>query len=346
MATRPYHNILLIQTGFVGDMVLTTPLIRALRVHAPESRITLVTAPRGAGIIEHNPHLNEVIVYDKKGADRGVGPFLKLSARLRAAKYDLVIAPHRSVRSGLLAWRTGAHRRIGFDHAQCRYFYTDIVPYSRWEGTFIRRKLRLLEPLDIFEENETPELHWSPETEKKIAARLDERKEKLPFAVLAVGSAWATKRWPAERFAEAATQLREHGFDAIAVGGPGDKDAGRIAHEKGGAHDWTGTTSLPEVAALLAKASLFIGNDSGTLHMARATRTPAVALFGPTGPEQFRFDNLVRVLTSDAPCAPCADHGHDECPKGNWICMPGISAERVVEAAEDLGAIKHKGERV
>jgi heptosyltransferase-2 len=332
----PYQNILLIQTGFIGDMVLTTPLIRSLRRHAPGSRITLLHAPRTEEIIRRCPHVDRRISFDKRGAEKGIGASLRLAAALRRDGFDLVISPHRSVRSGLLAAGSGAARRIGFDHPRCGLFYTDPVPYSRWESTFVRRKLRLLEPLGIQEEDETPEAYWGEEEEREAAALLREASVEGRYAVLAIGSAWPTKRWPPERFGELSLLLEGRGIRSLLVGGPSDRADGAVAAQAGSAVDLTGRFGLHVLAPLLSKAALFVGNDSGTLHLARAARAPAIALFGPTGPEQFRFDHLVRVIRSDAFCAPCSDHGSVRCPEDNWICMPGISAAAVAGEADRL----------
>ncbi|MBN1826600.1 MAG: glycosyltransferase family 9 protein [Candidatus Eisenbacteria bacterium] len=332
----PYRNALVIQTGFVGDMVLTSPLLRALRNAAPEGRLTLLHDPRTEGIVRACPHLDERIVYRKRGEERGFRAGLRLVRRLRAARYDLVVSPHRSIRSGLLAFLSGAPRRIGFRHPSCSLFYTDVVDYNRWEGTFIRRKLRLLEPLGVEGADETPELYLAAEDREEARLLLGDAEVRPPYAVLAVGSAWPTKRWPAERFGELAALLAADGIASVAVGGPDEKDAGRRAAAIGPLADLTGRTGLGAVGALLEGAALFVGNDSGVLHMARAARTPAVALFGPTGPEQFAFDSLVRVVKSDEPCAPCSDHGGRECPRGAPVCLARISAARVKDEASAL----------
>jgi len=338
-----YRNILVIQTGFVGDMVLTTPLLRSLRLHAPDSRITLLHSPRSEGIVRYSSRIDRRIVYDKGGNERGAASFLRLCRSLNREKYDLVISPHRSVRSGLLALASGADRRIGFDHSSCGLFYTDLLPWSRWESTFVRRKLRLLEPLGIDEGNETPELEWGPEEEKSVDELLQAPGRIRGWVVIAVGAAWPTKMWPADSFRELAAAFGSNGYGVAAIGSGSDREAGAIA-ARGGAVDLTGRTSLAAVAALLSRASLFVGGDSGTLHMARAARIPAIALFGPTGPEQFRFDPLVRLIRSDAPCARGSDHGGRTCPTGNWICMPGISPAHVMKEATAILAAR-EGER-
>lgn len=335
-ATITYRNILVIQTGFVGDMVLTTPLLRALRRAAPEAVITLLHAPRAEGIVRLSPRVDRLVRFDKRGNERSATATLRLARWLRGERYNLVISPHRSFRSGLLALATGAERRIGFVHYPSSLFYTDTVPYSRWESTFVRRKLRLLEPLGVFDEDETPEIHFGDAEAEAARELLAGAGARAPYAVLALGSAWATKRWPPERFAGLARGLAERGMASVLVGGEGDQEAGRAAAAASPAADLTGRTNLETLAALLHGAALFVGNDSGTLHLARGARTPAVALFGPTSPEQFRFDHLVAVIRARDFCAPCSDHGSNECPRGNWICMPGIDEGRVADVANRL----------
>lgn len=346
--TIPYGNILLIQTGFAGDMVLTTPLLRGVRRAAPSARVTLLHALRTEGLVRRCPHLDDRIVYDKRGESRGAPAALRLARELRRRRYDLVVSPHRSIRSGLLALASGAERRVGFDHHPSALFYTDVVPYSRWESTFVRRKLRLLEPLGIVEPDERTEAYFDGDDAAEAKVLLEEAGLGPPFAVLAIGSAWATKRWPPRRFGELAALLGERGIAVALVGGPSDREAAAEARRFGPSADLTGRTTFGALAAILSRAALFVGNDSGTLHLASAAGTPSVALFGPTGPEQFRFDDKVRVVRSDAPCAPCSDHGSERCPLGDWVCLPGIGAERVAREAASLlagaGAFSPGGE--
>jgi heptosyltransferase-2 len=335
----PYGNILLIQTGFVGDMVLTTPLLRGLRRAAPAAGITLLHATRTDGLVRSCPHVNDRIAFDKRGEESGPRATLRIGRSLRARRFDLVVSPHRSIRSGLLALATGAERRIGFDHYPSALFYTDVVPYSRWESTFVRRKLRLLEPLGIVDADERTEAYFGKGEIAEAEALLRAAGVRAPFAVLALGSAWATKRWPPERFGELAALFDARGIGSVLVGGDADAPAAAEALRSGPGADLTGRTSFGVLAAILSRALLFVGNDSGTLHLACAAGTPSVAIFGPTGPEQFRFDERVRVVRSDVPCAPCSDHGSAECPLRNWICLPGIDAGRVAREAESLLAL-------
>ncbi|MFH1680545.1 MAG: glycosyltransferase family 9 protein [Candidatus Eisenbacteria bacterium] len=332
----PHGNILIIQTGFVGDMVLTTPLLRAVRRAAPGASITLLHAPRTVELVRRSPRVDHLVSFDKRGSEKGVFSTARIGIELRRRRFDLVISPHRSIRSGVLALATGAGRRIGFDHYPSALFYTDAVPYSRWESTFVRRKLRLLEPLGVEKSDERTEAYFNEEDAEAVDGLLRAAGVRPPFAVLALGSAWPTKRWPGERFGELAAILRERGIGSVLVGGASDSGAAAEAVRAGPAADLTGKTTLEVLAALLSRASLFIGNDSGTLHLACAAGAPSVALFGPTGPEQFRFDEKVRVVRSGAPCAPCSDHGSKECPLKNWICMPEIGAAGVAREAEAL----------
>jgi len=240
----PYRNILVIQTGFVGDMVLTTPLLRELRRAAPEAAIALLHAPRTAGIVRRSPHIDDRIVFDKRGSERGARASARLARDLRRRRFDLVISAHRSLRSGWLALATGAGRRIGFDHPPSAVFYTDTVPYSRWESTFVRRKLRLLEPLGIEAKDERTEAYFNEEDAAAAEDLLRASSVHPPFAVLALGSAWPTKRWPGVRFGELAAILARRGMQSVLVGGAEDAGAADEAARAGPAVDWTGRTSL------------------------------------------------------------------------------------------------------
>jgi heptosyltransferase-2 len=125
------ENILIIHTAFIGDIVLSTPLIRRLKESAPESSLHYLTTPQGLEILKTNPHLDRIIAYDKRGTDRGIRGFVRLCRQLRGFKYGTAIIPHRYVRSSLIAFFAGIPRRIGYSNSEGRFFLTETVPYCK-----------------------------------------------------------------------------------------------------------------------------------------------------------------------------------------------------------------------
>jgi len=338
---------LVIQTAFLGDVVLTTPLFRAL---ADEygMEVTALATPAGAGILGHPNHpaagLKEIVPYDKRGSDRGVGPFLELAFRLKNERFDYVFSPHRSYRSAVIALLSRARVRVGFDENALPFAWTHRVRRDR-NIHDVERNLSLLEPLGGLPEGHSPkpEVAVTPEGERgaeKIAGDFLAAPVRIGVAP---GSAWGTKRWPPERFARVMDALAaESGAKFVLVGGPDDRPSTSSVAKLASAEciDTAGKTSIQEMAALISRLDIFITNDSGPMHVAAALNVPVAAVFGPTVPG-FGFtpySDRARVIEPENPpdCRPCNPHGPQECPRGHFECMKNVSAEMVLTAALEL----------
>ena len=328
---------LLVQTSFLGDMVLTTPLIAWLAGSGP---LDVVATPRAAGLLENNPDVREVILYDKRGVDRGIAGFTRLASRLRAKRYDAAYLAQGSVRSGALALAAGIRDRVGFASSAGRLFYTTRVP-SIDDMHHAARLLSLAtrDPTrDIAASALRPHLYPGDRQRTAVDQLLGAAKLGEPLIALAPGSVWATKQWP--YYADLARDLRRDARLVI-VGAESDRPlAAEIVHATGGtAIDATGRLSLLASAELIGRSMLLVTNDSAPLHLASAMNTPTVAIFGPTVPE-FGFGPLadrsrVAGLTGLA-CRPCDRHGPRRCPLGHWRCMREITADDVARLARGL----------
>jgi heptosyltransferase-2 len=337
LAARP--TALVIQTAFLGDVVLTTPLLSVLAArHGP---VDVVTTPAAAALLQHHPAVGEVIRYDKHGSARGVRGLARLGSQLRAGKYRRVYLPHRSLRSAVLALWSGAPERIGFADSAAAITYTARIPRSR-EGHEVERLLALA---GAAAEAPPVSLGLAPEDHAAAEAWLREHRVISPFIALAPGSIWATKRWP--YYAELAAGL-EGGV--VIVGGKDDVPLAQriVAASEGRAVSAAGELGLRESAALIQRARCLVTNDSAPLHLATAVGTPIIALFGPTVPE-FGFGPRRRgdiVLGhAELSCRPCSPHGPRACPLGHHRCMRELSVDVVrravarVTSAEESGAI-------
>ncbi|WP_025321515.1 lipopolysaccharide heptosyltransferase II [Deferrisoma camini] len=333
------NRVLVIQTAFLGDVVLTTPLFRALRRRFPDARLDVLVTPAAAPLVEEDPHLDEVLRYDKKGGER-LG---SVARRLRGRGYDLIVAPHRSHRTALLARWIGAVVRVGFRDAGLWWLYTRRVtrPAALHE---VDRNLELLRGLGLHPEPEDRVLHVGyterevEEVERVLAEAGGEAHE--PLAALAPGSVWATKRWPAERFAEVGRGLQARGLRVVVLGGPDDRAVAQAvcAAVGAGAVNAAGKTSLKALAAWMDRVRLLVTNDSAPLHVAAARGTPTVAVFGATtldlgfGP----FHAASRVVEAEVECRPCGLHGGRRCRKGHFRCMLEVTPEEVLAACREL----------
>ncbi|MBI5241586.1 MAG: glycosyltransferase family 9 protein [Elusimicrobia bacterium] len=336
---RPAANVLILQTSFLGDTLLTLPLARDLKSILPDCRVTVLTLPRSEALFQDSPHVDEVILDDKRGAHRGPFGAWRLAQELRRRRFDLALIPHRSLRSALLARLAGIPRRIGSSASAGRWLLTDAVPFT-WLMHDLERNLALLQPLK-------PDIRPRPDESvfvakdgkagAAIAARLLEAGVGPGDRLVGLhpGSVWATKRWLPERFAVVARGLAARGLRVVLVGGEGDRElCGRIA-EKSGALDWAGRTGLLELKALMGRLALFMTNDSGPMHMATGMGVPTLAVFGPTTRELgfFPYGAGHAVVEKDLSCRPCSLHGTKTCPAGHFLCMRLITAEEVLGQA-------------
>jgi len=340
----------------IGDVVFTTPAIGALRRKFPQSRITYLVEAPAEPVVRHHPDLDEIIVVERPRGLARLRYDLALARRLRAQHFDLVIDFHGGPRSGLLTWATGATQRIGYDLPGRGWSYTTRVPWTRSlvpPTHSVLNQWALLEPLGIDAPDRARDAVTMPvdqDAAKKVADRLHAAgvSGSAPIIVLHVSAGNPFRRWPAESFAAAAASLAVAAPSRriVITSGPSESAAAeavatqarRIAGAAADAIVRTGEFDLSELRALVDRAALYIGGDSGPLHIAATTGTPVVALFGPTLPERSMpwRDPAIGAIAIDAgplPCRPCHQR---HCVPGDFRCLAMISPNMVVEAAETL----------
>ncbi len=344
---------LVIQTAFLGDVVLTTPLLRALA--RQDGPLDVLTTPAAAPLLETHPAVRRVIPFAKRGADRGWGGLIRLARRLRAEGYAAAYLPHRSLRSAAVAWLARIPRRVGF-HDGWRLLYTE-TRHRPVDGHEADRLLALADaalplPLsgmasDVGRYHRMPNLETTIHDRARAEGFLREHHVREPFAALAPGSIWGSKRWPA--FADVAERLAPR-VGIVVVGGPEDASlaaeiTAAVGRAGGRAASACGRLSLRESVDVIRRACVLVTNDSAPLHLAQAVGTPTVALFGPTVPA-FGFgprgprDRALGVV--DLPCRPCSRHGPPVCPLGHHRCMKDLSLAQVLAAIEETGALHRR----
>jgi heptosyltransferase-2 len=289
-----------------------------------------MTTPAAASLIEHHPAVRDIIRYDKRGADRGLAGFRRMVGALRARRYGRAYLPHRSWRSGALAWLAGIPERVGFADGAA-LLYTERVERHR-VGHEVERLLTLAGP------GEEPPVTIALGPEDRLQARrwLDDQGIGDAFIALAPGSIWGTKRWP--YYGELAKRLNQ---PVVIIGGKEDRELGQeiVAQSGGRAKNAAGVLSLRGSAALIEQARLLVTNDSAPLHLATAVGTPILAIFGPTLPS-FGFGPRGpqdRVVEHDQlSCRPCSAHGPVACPLGHHRCMRELGVEQVIEGIRGI----------
>lgn len=347
LSTRP--AALVIQTSFLGDMVLTTPLIAELAARGP---VDVVATPASAPLLANNPSIRTLIPYDKRRDDRGLFGLWRAGRTLaegqephpgdKAGRIASAYLAQGSIRSAMLAVLAGIEERVGFSTSPGRPLYTRVVPY-REDVHHAERLWQLAAP--PFADRALPEQIrprlFPGDAEISAVDKLlrEAGHEGAPFVALAPGSVWATKRWP--YYAELARLLAPQAR-IVVIGGPGDAAlAAEIAAAvpAGAVIDTTGRLSLLASAELIGRALALVTNDSAPQHLASAMGTPTITVYGPTVRE-FGFGPLApRNATAGHPaldCRPCDRHGPRRCPLGHWRCMREITADAVMALVDHV----------
>ncbi|MBD3393571.1 MAG: lipopolysaccharide heptosyltransferase II [Chitinivibrionales bacterium] len=336
-------RILVIRLSSIGDIILASPLVAALRARYPGARIDFAVKARFADLLRFDPHIDDILAFD---GGSGMPGLLGLARRVRDAKYDLVVDIHRTYRSTVIKLLAGAGATRTFDK---QYLKRALLVWGKWNlhgdrvTTMPERYVDCVR--DLIGDMDMPPvtLHIDEQSRASALARLASKgpSENQPLVALAPGAAWHTKRWPPDRFGELGAMLAGQNKAAVAVvGGEGDRDVARHVYGRIGdaAIDLTGTTSLLETAVIIQRAGLLVSNDTGCMHMGRALRTPMVALFGCTVRElgYYPHGQQVAIIEKPVACRPCTHNGRRRCPKGHFKCMRDITVDEVFRAAQDL----------
>jgi len=335
-----FGRIAVIQTAYLGDVALTLPLLEALRQLHPTARRVLVTRPAAAELARCAAAVDEVVVFDKHGADAGIAGLRHCAQRLRQQGVELVLTPHRSLRTALLVLLAAPRYAVGSSRSALRWVYDVCIPYG-WHLHEVERNLQLLSPFaDVGEQWRSfarlpVELRIAEHAVAEVEEALRRHGVELsaPLVVLAPGSAWATKRWSTRHYAELARLLRAEGYAVVLTGSAAEGDMCREIAQSSGACSLAGELSIAALLSLFRRARCVVCNDSAPVHLAELVGTPVVALFGPTLP-QFGFAPRLpasRVLEHRLPCRPCSVHGGQRCPLGTHACLEGISPREVWE---------------
>lgn len=331
------NNILVIKLRYIGDVLLATPVLTALRGAFPQARLTMAVNRGTEEILKGNPDLTEVLVVDRGG----LGADLRFLQEIRRQRFDCVIDLTDGDRSAMMAWTSGAPVRIGFnaEHRWRGLLYTLIVTASSVHR--VERDLAAVRALGIEPKTDLPVLNLSPQEEHQAAVLLEEigagRTNGVGgrrMVLLHPGARYWFKTWPAERFAELADRLTDTCRCQILVAG-GDQDGDMVnrvrTHARCNLKILAGRADLRQFAAIVKRCAVFIGNDTGAMHIAAAMGTSVVALFGPSHPAEWGPRGRdTTVIYKGMDCRPCF---HPTCRRGEDNCMKQISVEEVFAAA-------------
>ncbi|MFO7962489.1 MAG: lipopolysaccharide heptosyltransferase II [Desulfobacterales bacterium] len=331
-------KILLVQTSFLGDTILSTPVISGLHRAFPDAELWLMTTPQSAELVRRDPLPAGIITFDKRRTEAGIFGLCKMAVRLRSMGFDRAYALHRSYRTAMLLKLACIPVRIGFSDARLHRLYTEVRPRDLKSHDVLRNLSLIAKEIPLPYQN--TDLRLFPPDRTEIGSHVRNILDASPNPVVLVpGSVWATKRWHRQGFRDTARHFIRSGYDVLLVGGPEDREVSATIASETGAINMAGETRIDEAMAVLNTARLVICNDSMSMHIACALHVPVVAVFCATTPALGYYpwkNSSIVVEKTGLDCKPCGRHGGRTCPTGTMACIEGVSVEEVIRAGERL----------
>lgn len=335
----------------LGDVLLTSPVIRALRKKFPKSQIDFLVRKEYCDIVRYNPNLSRILEFE---VDSGTPTLWQLGKRIRKEKYDIILDLHKNFRSNFLCFTAGF-----FSGRKPKVYWVKknqitrflLVKFKINVYKIINRRITKVwekylltaKNLNLTSDKKGLELYLSPEVNEFYKQLSEDILHKTKPLVIAPGAKHFTKRWPTQFFAELITRVNEkYGISPLLVGGAEDVD---VVDEilslikYGAAFSLAGNHTVLQTAAIIKNASFFIGNDSGLTHVAAAFKIPTIAIFGSTVEEFGFFPENPRAIVLEnksIKCRPCTHIGKSTCPQGHFRCMEDVTVEMVLEKLEEL----------
>ncbi len=334
------EKILIIQTAFLGDAVLTLPMIQKLKEKFPNSAVTVLCIPSTKELFTLSQSVDNLIVYDKKGEQKSLLDFIRLIFKIRREKFSFVYSPHRSLRSTLIMFFSGAGSTTGFDISSMSFVFKQKIKY-------VKEKHETARNLDMIRYDTSLD-NWRVLPVVKIDEKAAERANSIlnqitnrKLALVAPGSVWDTKIYPKDNLLEIIKYLIGKNYHVALIGGTDDQ---KICEEiesrfDGGIISFAGKLSLSESIALLRKGSLLITNDSAPTHLGMIADIKVLTIYCSTVPEFgfFPYNSKSRYVSlSGLECKPCGIHGHKRCPIKTFECGNNLLPEKVISVLEEL----------
>ncbi|MFO7370580.1 MAG: glycosyltransferase family 9 protein [Bacteroidales bacterium] len=332
-------KILVVRLSSIGDIILTTPLLRSLKTAFPAARITFVIKKQFEELLVSCPYIDELVTFDKK---EGFGGLNKLKTYLGNQHFDLFLDIHKNWRSrylrlGLHAKSIRSYQKLIFKRTLLIWFKINL--YGKVKPVY-ERYFDSVRDLGLNYDGQGTEIHVGDGASKKVREILAGKGYDFvkPLVVICPSANHYNKRWKPSGFVETAQYLvREKSAFIVVHGGAGDRKlcaeiSNSIGHQ---ACSLAGSLSLSESASLLQFSTLVIANDTGLLHMAQSQKRPVIGIYGPTTRElgYFPIEKESTVIETSVSCRPCTHNGLESCPKKHFRCMNDISSEMVIQAA-------------
>jgi heptosyltransferase-2 len=335
------EKFLVIQTAFIGDAILTLPMIQKLKELNPASSIDVIAIPETAVIFSHSPAVNNVHVLDKHGKHNSLFQVIKFAKFMKQQNYSRIYSPHRSLRTSILVLLSGVRETYGFDINSIKHTYKYLAAYKNANHE-VERNLNLIQfATDRENWKILPNLNIPSEIEYKIDNFFSGFQGNTKYAAVAPGSVWNTKIYPSEYYVEITKYLAKI-FDAVfLVGGESDmkicEELKQKTSEK--VKSVAGQFSIIESISFLKRMKLLISNDSAPAHLGICADIPVLMLYCSTVPD-FGFypynKNSYFLTYNDLSCKPCGIHGFPKCPLGNFNCGYKLNPDMVTSKIKEM----------
>lgn len=323
------NKILVVNLAFIGDVILSTPVIRALKEKYPQSSISMLTIPLTAPIAQLNPYIDKVLIYDKKGDHKGLLGGWKVVTAIKKEKFDMAICMNFAVRGAMLTWLAGIKYRIGYDAQHGKIFLTDAIKASR---AVIQHEtlnhMMVLQSLGCKAINDKIEIEIPEYIINMTISKINFNKSKKNLIICPFGS-YNKKNLEIKEYSKIIQALSDK-FDIYIIGGKKEETELKLLAEQAGLDSekvLAGTLNLQELSALIKLSTVLLSVDTGPMHIAQGVNTPVVALFGPTDPAVWGPRNSHDyIIYKNIECSPCWGKGKCE----DNICMEKIDAIEVI----------------
>lgn len=335
------YKILIIQTAFIGDAVLTLPLIQKLKELYNDAEIDVLSISSTEEIFNASPFVNKVFVIDKKNKHKGLFSLYKFVQKLKKKNYSKVYSPHRSYRSAIITKLLSVKESFSFSNSKFKFFYINIIPYDKNKHE-VQRNLDLITyKYDDESWRMLPVVKFKENSKNKVEDFFVNLKSNIKFAAVAPGSIWNTKKYPEKHFVEVIKLLKEDSYTVFLIGGKDDENLCNSIKNKSGEKviSVAGKYTLIESIELLKRMDILIANDSAPTHLGVCANIPVLTIYCSTVPE-FGFYPYNKkssyISYNNLQCKPCGMHGLKECPIKSFDCGNLIEPQHIIMKIKEM----------
>ncbi len=335
------EKILVIQTAFIGDAILTLPMIQKLKDKYPQSEIDVLAIPLTGEIFSASPFVHNVILIDKKGKHKSFFSLLKFINEIKKNNYDIIYSPHRSFRTSFIVMKLGVKETYGFNNSSLKHVYKYLIDYRNGRHE-VQRNLDLIN--FNYTGNDwriTPIVNVSMSQKEKINSYISSNSLNKKIAAIAPGSVWSTKRYPSGYFEEIIKFFLDKDFNILLIGSEKEKLLCKDIKGKfgSGIFNTAGMFSITETIELLKKTEILVSNDSAPTHFGMCADIPVITIYCSTVPEFgfFPFNKKSSYVSLQGlSCKPCGIHGYNECPVKNFACGNNLKPDVVISKVREI----------